>query len=240
MDHAMTTGDLAAAAGYSVQQVRDLERLGVIPSAARCPNGYRRFGTEHVDALRAYRDLAAAVGPVEARSIMPEIRTVPHDDAVARIVALHTALARSRDDTLAALRALDDIVEEAAHDDPPAPGDALSITELARALGVRASALRFWEGEGLVRPERVGAHGARVYPPSAVRDARIVAALRAGGYRIPAARAVMSSIGSAHGTREARSALHDRLRAIAMQSEALLRVGAELLPLLPAPTDADG
>ena len=65
----MTTGRLAAAGGYSVQQVRDLERLGVIPPAVRMLNGYRRFGPEHVTALRAYRALAVAVGPVEARSV---------------------------------------------------------------------------------------------------------------------------------------------------------------------------
>lgn len=39
-----TTSSLATATGYSVQQVRDLERLGVIPSTFRQPNGYRQFG----------------------------------------------------------------------------------------------------------------------------------------------------------------------------------------------------
>ena len=31
----------------------------------------------------------------------------------------------------------------------------MTITELAAALGVRASTLRFWEQEGLVSPDRV-------------------------------------------------------------------------------------
>ena len=39
-----TTSGLAAASGYSVQQVRDLERLGVTPPAKRQPNGYHHFG----------------------------------------------------------------------------------------------------------------------------------------------------------------------------------------------------
>ncbi|WP_371746851.1 MerR family transcriptional regulator [Rhodococcus pyridinivorans] len=73
----MTTGRLAAATGYSVQQVRDLERLGVIPSAVRMPNSYRRFGPEHVTALRAYRALAVAVGPVEARRVMHDVQVLP-------------------------------------------------------------------------------------------------------------------------------------------------------------------
>ena len=37
----MRTAQLSRASGYSVQQVRDLERLGVIPPAAREQNGYR-------------------------------------------------------------------------------------------------------------------------------------------------------------------------------------------------------
>ncbi len=90
----MTTGRLAAATGYSVQQVRDLERLGVIPSAVRMPNSYRRFGPEHVTALRAYRALAVAVGPVEARRVMHDVQVLPYDEALARVVELHSGLAR--------------------------------------------------------------------------------------------------------------------------------------------------
>ncbi|WP_277370268.1 MerR family transcriptional regulator [Rhodococcus rhodochrous] len=228
----MTTGHLAAAAGYSVQQVRDLERLGVIPPAVRMPNGYRRFGPEHVTALRAYRALAVAVGPVEARSVMHDVQALPYDEALARVVELHSGLARARAESLAALRALDTIVDEAAHDAPALPGDAMSITELANAIGVRSSTLRFWEKEGLVAPERIERTTVRSYSPAAARDARIVAALRAGGYRIPAVRAVMAAIGTGDGTGAARDALHERLRTIAAQSEALLRAGTDIAALI--------
>jgi DNA-binding transcriptional MerR regulator len=66
----LRTVDVARASGYSVQQVRDLERLGVIPPAARSGNGYRSYTPIHVHALRAYRGLAEAVGPVEARRML--------------------------------------------------------------------------------------------------------------------------------------------------------------------------
>lgn len=114
-----TTSQVAAASGYSAQQVRDLERLGVIPTSVRQGNGYRRFTQIHLTVLRAYRDLAISVGPVVARATMRDIRQVPHDEAVARIVALHVDLARHREDALAALRALDSIVDEGAGDAPP-------------------------------------------------------------------------------------------------------------------------
>lgn len=227
-----TTSQLASATGYSVQQVRDLEHLGVVPPAVRQPNGYRRFGSEHITALRAYRHLAMAVGPVVARSTMREAQTLPYDQAIARIVALHVALARSRDDSLAAVHALDSIVEEDAHDAVPTPADSMSITELSNAIGVRSSTLRFWEQQGLVTPDRAPGLNTRHYPLAAIRDARIVAALRAGGYRIPAVQAVMESLRTVRGTDDARAALQNRLRTVAAQSESLLRAGTDIADLI--------
>lgn len=226
-----TTSRLAAAAGYSVQQVRDLERLGVIPPANRQPNGYRRFGPAHLRALHAYRQLAVAVDPVNARMTMTEARQLPYDEAIARVVALHVDLARARDQTIAALRALETIVEEERRAAPPSPADTMSITELSAALGVRSSALRFWEQQGLVTPERTSRLGARTYPVAAIRDARIVVALRAGGYRISAVQAVIESV-HALNPEDARQALHERLRTIATRSDALLRAGTAIADLI--------
>ncbi|NYF10622.1 DNA-binding transcriptional MerR regulator [Leifsonia sp. AK011] len=183
-------------------------------------------------ALRAYRYLAFAVGPVIARATMREIRDLPGDEAIARIVTLHVELARSRDDTIAALHALDGIVEERSHDAPPAPADVMSISELSAALGVRSSTLRFWEHQGLLTPDREEPLAARRYPPDAVRDARIVAALRAGGYRIPAVQSVMTSLRALGDTGNAREALRDRLQTIASRSAALLRAGTDIVEML--------
>ncbi|WP_404435760.1 MerR family transcriptional regulator [Microbacterium aerolatum] len=232
------TSGLAAVSGYSVQQIRDLERLGVIPSATRRTNGYREFAGVHVLALRAYRRLAIAVGPVIARETMREMRLLPRDEAVARIVALHVDLARSREQTIDALNALDGIVDEGARDAPPAPGDTMSIGELSAALGVRSSTLRFWEQEGLIAPARRELLAVRRYPPGAVSDARIVMALRAGGYRIPAVHAVMTALHSLDGSSDAREALQARLQSIATRSEALLRAGTDISDLLSASTAA--
>jgi DNA-binding transcriptional MerR regulator len=235
-----TTQRLAAAAGYSVQQVRDLERLGVIGPATRRSNGYRVFTPAHLRELRAYRALATAAGPVVARATMRDARLLPYDEAVARVSALHVALARAREETLAALRALDVIADEAGREAEPLPADALTITELAGALAVRASTLRFWELEGLITPDRPSGRAARRYPPGAVREARIVAALRAGGYRIPEVRAVMTSLREAGGVRDGRRALQSRLEGIASRTEALLRAGADLADVLTPATRAAG
>lgn len=108
----------------------------------------------------------------------------------------------------------------------------MRITELAAALGVRSSTLRFWEQQGLLTPERTTQLGTRTYSLAAIRDARIVAALRAGGYRIPAVHAVIESFRSLNRPDDARHALQERLRAIATRSDALLRAGTEIAEMI--------
>jgi DNA-binding transcriptional MerR regulator len=224
------TAEVADSTGYSVQQVRDLERLGVIPPASRAENGYRRFGEHHAAALRAYRGLAEAIGPVEARALLRDLWRLPLAEAAARVSSLHVRLAREREDALLARRTLESIRREGWAE--PSPTDALSIAELAAALGVRSSALRFWEREGLLIPERVTSYRARRYPPSAVQAARIIVALRAAGYGIPSIRVALEAAHRVGDVADPLAALDVRLLAIAERTVALVEAGADLARLL--------
>ncbi|WP_369370246.1 MerR family transcriptional regulator [Promicromonospora sp. Populi] len=249
----LRTADVARESGYSLQQVRDLERLGVIPPAVRSANGYRTYTPVHVQALRAYRGLASAAGPVVARRLLAELFSEPRTgrlaDAAAAIGSLHVQLARERDEALHAQEALSKIQAETSLPDGDGADrhsadrhrtggpstDVMTITELAAALGVRTSTLRFWEQEGLAVPERVTTLRARQYGPAAVNEARIVAALRGSGYGIPAVREVISTLHGADGVEgipEARRILDWRLEQIADRAVALLRAGADLAAVL--------
>ncbi|GAA1196902.1 MerR family transcriptional regulator [Prauserella alba] len=248
----LTTAALASATGYSPQQVRDLERLGVIPPATRAPNNYRRFADRHVVALRAYRGLADAIGPVAARRTLREVRTLPLDRAAAVVGALHVDLTRLRNqalDAIAALRAIrtetDPQEDETSPDtesvdaestDTRSPDarspDAMSIGVLAEALGVRTSTLRFWEREGLLLPERVTSYGARRYPQQVIREARIAAALRTAGYGIPAVRDTLDAVRELGDVDAPIEALQERLTDIARRTIALVAAGADVAALL--------
>ncbi|MFE2416306.1 MerR family transcriptional regulator [Streptomyces hokutonensis] len=230
----LRTADVARESGYSLQQVRDLERLGVIPSAARSDNGYRSYTPTHVRALRAYRGLAGAVGPVLARRMLAELRTKTLTEAASVINEVHVGLAREREETLRAQQALRAIQAEANAPDPERDGDAMTITELSRALGVRSSTLRFWEEEGLVTPERVTSQRARRYGLSAIRAARIVTALRAAGHGVPAVREIMGSLHRLDGRGEVRRVLRERLDRIAVRTVGLLQAGADLAAVITA------
>lgn len=228
------TAAVSMRTGYSVQQIRDLEALSVISPAARAANGYRRFSAHHVRDLGAYRDLASAVGPVAARRAMREIRSLPPDEAAALICSFHTALNRERDEALAAQRALRAIRAEAPLDAEATTEDAMTITELAGALGVRTSTLRFWEKAGLLSPERVTTKSgsARRYPLPAIREARITTALRTAGYRIPDVQTAIAAIRHLHDTAQPLDALEARIHAIAERSLALLRAGNTIAEII--------
>jgi DNA-binding transcriptional MerR regulator len=237
----LRTADVARASGYSVQQVRDLERLGVIPPAARRANGYRSYSALHVRALAAYRGLAGAIGPVEARRLLERLWTANSADAAAEISALHVRLATERARLLQAKEALRAIQAEAGdadatatHADPAASGAdvTMTITELARALGVRSSTLRFWEREGLVAPRRMTSLQIRLYDPASIRTLRIVAALRGAGYRIPAVREIVASLDAVDARDTTGRVLQQRLDALALRTLALLEAGADVAHLL--------
>lgn len=225
-----TTAAVARSVGYSTQQVRDLERLGVIPAAERSPNGYRRYQERHIIALRAYRALAAAIGPVPARQMMPTLVHDTLESAAEKIDDLHALLARSRDQVREASRGLQAVLTDTTHafDDH----DSMTIGELADALGVRSSALRHWEHEGLVTPDRISVSQTRRYNAQAITEARIVAALRSGGHRIPPISRVLDQLREHGLTAEAQSLLDARLSDLSHRSVALLEAAGQLHALL--------
>lgn len=211
----MRTADLARRAGCSVQQVRKLEAVGVLPPVARTTAGYRVYGEEHETSLRAYQALTVAVGPIEARMVMCET----HRDEralLARLDAAHAHLHQERRELALAREAVAVIRAEPIPD--VRPTDAMSIGQLATALGVRPSTLRHWEAEGLLTPGR-GPHDQRTYSPADVRDARLIHQLRQAGYRISPLRELMPRLRDAQ---TAATPLADREHGIDRRSRALI------------------
>lgn len=171
--------DLAQAVHISVQQVRNYEANGFIPRAERSPSGYRRYTAQHLAALKTTKLLMAGYGRQPTQQIMQALHAGQREVALALIDTQHAHLAATRaqlEQTLAALRALTSTPF------PPKPllrrADRVRISEAARMVGVRVSALRFWERLGLLTPEREANSRYRVYGESQLRRLRIVALLR--------------------------------------------------------------
>jgi len=229
----MRTVDVARHAGYSVQQVRNLERDGVLPPAARTIAGYRIYSEPHVRSAMAYRALAAGTGPVEAKRIMRAAHGYPASDLLALLDAAHARLDTERRELKLAKEAAEAIAAEPIED--IRPSDSMGISELAVALGVRPSTLRHWDAEGLIVPGRASTRGTRRYSPDDVRDARIVHQLRMAGYRIAPLRALMPELRRAHRWDEVMTTLAARDASIDARAMALLQ-GAAALSALISPT----
>ncbi|WP_226961568.1 MULTISPECIES: MerR family transcriptional regulator [Streptomyces] len=226
----MRTADLARRAGYSAQQIRNLERDGVLPPAARTASGYRIYGEPQLRAALAYRALAAGTGPVEAKEILRACHLGPAARALALLDAVHARLDAERAELRLAREAALAIADEPI-DDVRAT-DAMSVSELATALGVRPSTLRHWHAESLVVPDRDPSRGTRRYSPAQVRDARIVHQLRRAGYRIAPLRALLPQLRRGRRSTDLTEALAAREADITARSHALLDASAHLSALL--------
>ncbi len=226
----LRTIDVARRAGCSVQQVRNLEQAGVLPPTTRTPAGYRTYTETHAAAAETYTVLAVGVGPTEAKTILRAAHRSPASELLDLLDAAHARLHTERRDVALAQDAVAAISTEPIHE--PRAADSMTISELAGALGVRTSALRHWEAEGLLTPARSSAGFARSYTPVDVRDARIVHQLRLAGHRIPALRKLMPALRQAQRHDDITAALLARHNNITTRSRALLHAAATLDALL--------
>ncbi|PXX63989.1 DNA-binding transcriptional MerR regulator [Nocardia tenerifensis] len=230
------TVDIARRAGYSVQQIRNLERDGVLPPATRTATGHRVYGEIHLRSALAYRALAVGAGPIEAKRMLRAFHTAPISEALAMLDATHARLHTERVELGHAKRAAASISSEPIDDVHST--DSMSIAELADALGLRTSTLRHWDAAGLVTPDRTE-QGARHYTPDQVRDVRIVHQLRKAGFPIAQLRAVLPELRRANRFEDVRSALAARDARITARASALLEAAAELRVVISLASQAD-
>ncbi len=220
-----------------MQHLRNLERDGVVPVAARTSSGHRSWGELHVLSAVAYRELTAGVGPTPAKELLRALYRQPPAVFLALLDNAHTDLARERRTLRLAREAVAAIAAEALA--APRPSDAMTISELAGALGTTPATLRHWEAEQLLAPQRAGRGHIRTYSPVQVRDARVIHQLRTAGYRIPQLRPVLRTLLNPQNTDATlESGLKVRDGQLTNRSHALLR--AALRDVLAATNQVDG
>jgi DNA-binding transcriptional MerR regulator len=194
----LQTADLAQAVGVSTQTVRKYEQWGFLPGVERLPNGYRRYTPAHLQALLTSRTLIAGYGWPQALEIMRHLHQKQPDAALALVDARHAELHHSRQEVAKTLAALQTVVAGLASGDSGRnlAGDKqlLQVGEAARQVGVKVSALHFWEAQGLLRPGRLEESGYRVYDAVEMRRLQVVALLRKAGYSFPLIAGVLAEL----------------------------------------------
>src|SRR3712207_3843168 len=190
----LRTKDLAEAVHVSVQQVRNYEADGFMPEVERSPSGYRRYTRQHLVALKTARQLIGGDGRQRARQIMQGGHRGELSGALALIDERHADLDRTRlqlDQTLAALSIVAAQPPSETHGRLFQP---LRVSAAARMVGVRVSALRFWEQQGLLEPIREKGSRYRLYDEQQLRRLRIVALLRQANYDFAAIRTTLDEL----------------------------------------------
>jgi DNA-binding transcriptional MerR regulator len=207
----LRTSDLAQAAHISGQQVRNYETGGLIPPAERSAAGYRLYTRKHLVALQTARGLVAGYGPQRAQAMMQAVHQGRLAVALALIDGHHAELAARRLQVEQTRAALSTLAAQALPPSGARHGPGLRVGAAARQVGVRVSALHFWEQQGLLRPIRDPYSHYRVYDESQMRRLRVVVLLREAGYEFPAIRLALDEL--AAGRTEKAIAAVDRRRA---------------------------
>jgi DNA-binding transcriptional MerR regulator len=217
--------DLARRVGISVQSVRAYERWGFLPAAPRSAAGHRQFTALHLHAIEAARTMIEGFGWQTARDVMAAVHRGEPDAALEIVDARHADLHRRRREleaTLATLRTVGTHLEATPRLRRP---DGVRVGEAAQQAGVRASALRFWEQQGLLHPTRDVQSGFRVYDTVQLRRLRVVVLLREAGYGFEAIRTVLDELAAGQ-PRRALIAVEHRRQDLAHQSHACTRATA--------------
>lgn len=192
----LRTIDLARAGNLSVQQVRNYETWGLLPPAQRGENGYRLYTEQHLAALKTARSLGGGYGWQRTLEIMQTIHQGRLTRALALIDMRHAELASKRQQAERTLAALKTISRQ----EHPRPGSeqtrVLRVGEAAHQVGVRTSALHFWESQDLLHPTRDPNSSYRLYDERQMRRLRVIVLLREANYNFDEIRAVLHEIAS--------------------------------------------
>jgi len=175
----LRTIDLARATGISVQQVRNYESWGLLPPTSRSKSGYRLYTQHHLAALKAARSLIGGYGKPRTVAIMQALHQGNLSTALALIDTRHGEQALKRHQMEQALSALHALAAQPA---PMHASQAFRVGEAARQVGVRVSALHFWEQQGLLHPVRDQSSRYRLYDEHQMSRLRVVVLLREARY----------------------------------------------------------
>ncbi|GHO70091.1 MerR family transcriptional regulator [Ktedonobacter sp. SOSP1-52] len=190
----LRTIDLARATGISVQQVRNYEAWGLLPAASRSKSGYRLYTQRHLAALKTARGMAGGYSWQRTSAIMQALHQGDLSVSLALIDSRHAELANKRLQVEQTLSALHTLAAQPASLQSAHPSQSLHVGEAARQVGVRVSALHFWEQQGLLRPVRDQDSRYRLYDEQQMQRLRVIVLLREAGYNFDVIQSVLDEL----------------------------------------------
>lgn len=168
--------EIARELNISTSALRHYESWGVIPIPARASNGYRLYTKVHLAYFRCLRAMFPGFGVAITCVVLRHIQNADMDTAFWLVNKEQANLQHEKvvaDQTLALLQ------------DPELPilankklKNQMTIGEVATLTDVQASAIRHWEKEGLLSPERDPDNGYRIFTSMHIRQILLIRTLR--------------------------------------------------------------
>lgn len=168
--------EIARELNISTSALRHYESWGVVPTPERAANGYRIYTKVHMAYFRCLRAMFPGFGVSITCEVLNHIQNNDLDMAFWLVNKEQATLQHEKvvaDQTLALLQ------------NPELPilankkvKNRMTIGEAAAFTDVQASAIRHWEKEGLLFPERDPENGYRVFTPMHIRQILLIRTLR--------------------------------------------------------------
>ncbi|WP_217592474.1 MerR family transcriptional regulator [Cohnella sp. GbtcB17] len=188
----MKGNEIAKKLNISTSLLRHYEAWGLVPDVGRAANGYRIYTKEHEAYFRCIRAMNAGFGMGLIREVMPRIIRGEILDA---LWLINKAQVRLHSEKETVQRTVDMLDLKELNDLPKYRNiKAFTIGEVAEEANVSTSAIRHWEKEGLLAPERQQESGFRIYSASDIRKVLIIRTVQRVAYSLDTVREVLSEL----------------------------------------------
>ncbi|MCL7748789.1 MerR family transcriptional regulator [Halalkalibacter alkaliphilus] len=184
--------EIAKKLNISTSALRHYESWGLIPAVERAENGYRIYTNEHELYFKCIRSLLPGFGMDLVKKVMPLIKNGKIVKALWLINKAQVELYKEKE----TVKRTVDILDLKKLTEIPNYHNIkyFTIGEVAREANVSASAIRHWEKEGLINPERHKESGFRIYSPSDIRRVLIIRTVQRVVYSLDIVREVLSDL----------------------------------------------
>ncbi|MFD2700637.1 MerR family transcriptional regulator [Paenibacillus shunpengii] len=184
--------DIAKKLNISTSALRHYESWGLVPKVEREKNGYRIYTVEHEAYFQCIRALLPGFGMELIKELMPLIIRGNKTEALWLVnqaqVKLHTE--KETVQKTAEVLELNELMEIPRFSDR----NYFTIGDVAREANVSTSAIRHWEKEGLITPDRHKDSGFRIYNASDIRRVLIIRTVQKAAYSLNIVREVLADL----------------------------------------------
>ncbi|MBS4210041.1 TioE family transcriptional regulator [Bacillus sp. FJAT-50079] len=168
--------EIARALQISTSALRHYESWGVVPAPERAENGYRLYTPVHLAYFRCLRAMFPGFGFSVTYEVLRHVQNNQIDQAFWLVNEEQAKLHHEKKSADQTLTLLQDPKLDLLNDEKLKP--LMTIGDVAAITNVQPSAIRHWEKEGLVTPERNPENGYRLYTPVHVRQILLIRTLR--------------------------------------------------------------